>query len=212
MARGRCPGPQSSAGTWRPERLEPSLGLSPSSPPGVVWATPLPQSPPSPPSVTSPAPLPPQSQGCISADSGQGHGGPRMGLPVVSDRATAATVPAGLRVSLSVGQSLCHGDFPAGVVHLVPSAAPASRPAEPGHSPFPEAQVGSQGQMCCSCRGGFTGGGEGGLFPHGCPAADLGTARALITLAPCSRGRQMPSQTPGPHQPLPDQGPQSARG
>lgn len=88
-----------------------------------------------------------QSQSCISVDPGQGMG---VNLWAFSwsqtrDGATAATAPTGLRVSLSVVWSLCPGASQAGMVHLVPSAVPASWPAEAGHPPFPETAVRSQG-------------------------------------------------------------------
>lgn len=87
------------------------------------------------------------SQSHLSVDSAQGHGGQLVGLPVVSHQrwGHSSHSPAGLRVSLSVGQSLCHGAFPSGVLHRLPSAVPAARPAEPGHLPFPESEVGNQG-------------------------------------------------------------------
>lgn len=183
------------------------MGLSPSSPPGAGSIIPLIQPPPPPPPVTSPAPLPPSPRAASVWTLDRAMGVNLWAFPwsQTSDGAMAAAAPTGLRMSLSVVWSLCHGVFQADRSTLFPE--------ESQHPPFPETEVGSQGTICSAlAEGQFTAGGEYGLFPRGCPAADLGIAHAFMTLASCSRGRQTPTQTLGPYQPFPCHGPQSARG
>lgn len=125
---------------------------------------------------------------------------------MVSDqrwRSMAAIVPAGLSDPLCGSVTLPWG-FSSQRGPPYSLSSPSLQASRARSQALPRNRSGKLGGKCAAlAEGDFTGVGEGGLFSLGCPAADLGTAHSSITLAPCSRCHQTPSQTPGHHWSLP---------
>lgn len=166
----------------------------------------------------------------IKAPSWTPHGDPRLspgacqqpplhvGCPVVLDQGRPRQPRPCRALGVSSLPGHCARGFPGWRGPPAPSAVPASRAAGPDPPP-PRNRSRKQGDKSAAAPAEGTSpeqGNGGGPFPtppvlpgpRGC----LATAHTLVTFASCSRGCQMPIQTPDTQQAAPSRGPLSARG